>query len=129
MTGAAEVTIVSDGQSASPDLWSLLSAGALSRAAVAALGLGTVLTVANQAQAIFGADHLQILPLVLVYLTPFVVVTVSQLLGAQQAKREVIDKAGHYAHMDRPRELAEVATRFLAEEVGARSVSSDQRVP
>lgn len=88
MTGAAEATIVSDGQSASPDLWSLLNAGALGRAAVVALGLGTVLTVANQAQAIFGADPLQILPLVLVYLTPFVVVAVSQLLGAQQAKRD-----------------------------------------
>ena len=45
------------------------------------------------------------------------------------AKLEVIDKAGHYVHMDKPRELVDVATRFLAEEAGARSVSSDERVP
>ncbi len=31
------------------------------------------------------------------------------------AKVEVIDKSGHYVHMDTPQELVQVATRFLGE--------------
>ncbi len=72
-------------RSAAPDLWSLVSAGVLRRALVIALGLGSILTLANQAEAIFGVEPLQMLPMMLVYLTPFVVVTVSQLLGVQRA--------------------------------------------
>lgn len=32
------------------------------------------------------------------------------------AKLEVIDKSGHYVHMDKPQELVQVVTRFLGEE-------------
>ena len=32
------------------------------------------------------------------------------------AELEVIDKSGHYVHMDKPQELAQVVTRFLGEE-------------
>ena len=32
------------------------------------------------------------------------------------AKLEIIDKAGHYVHMDQPYELVQVVTRFLSEE-------------
>ncbi len=31
------------------------------------------------------------------------------------AKLEVIDKSGHYVHMDRPQELVQVVTKFLHE--------------
>ncbi len=31
------------------------------------------------------------------------------------AKLEVIDKSGHYVHMDKPQELVQVVTKFLDE--------------
>ncbi len=85
MTDTVHATIFARTRSATPGLWSLLNAEILRRAGVIALGLGSILTLANQAEAIFGAGKLQLLPLVLVYVTPFVVVTVSQLLGIQRA--------------------------------------------
>ena len=57
----------------------------LRRAFVIALLLGSVLTLSNQPGAIFGDDEVRVLPLVLVYLTPFVVITVSQVLGLRRA--------------------------------------------
>ncbi len=66
----------------------LITAQVLRRAAIIALVLGSVLTLANQFGAIFGDDHMQFLPLGLVYLTPFVVVTISQCLGMRQALTE-----------------------------------------
>ena len=38
------------------------------------------------------------------------------------AKLEIIDKSGHYVHMDKPHELAQVVTRFLGEEVRSQVV-------
>ncbi len=64
---------------------SLVSAVVVLRAGAAALILGSALTFINQFGAIFGEDSLQILPLLLVYLTPFVVATISQLLGIRKA--------------------------------------------
>ncbi len=32
------------------------------------------------------------------------------------AKLEIIEKSGHYVHMDTPRELVQVLTKFLGEE-------------
>ena len=93
MTDTLEATVFSETRSATPDLWSLLSAAVLRRALVIALGLGSILTLANQAEAIFGAEHLQMLPLTLVYLTPFVVVTVSQVLGVQRANLDAPEGA------------------------------------
>ena len=95
MTGTVEATIFSTARSDSPDLWSLLSAAILRRALVIALGLGSILTLANQAQAIFGAEALQMFPMMLVFLTPFVVITVSQLLGVQRAHRDSRGGARH----------------------------------
>ncbi len=85
MTDAVHATIFDETRSATPGLWSLLSAAILGRAMVIALGLGSVLTLANQADSIFGEAELQPLPLALVYATPFIVVTISQLLGVQRA--------------------------------------------
>jgi hypothetical protein len=69
----------------SPSFASLISKTILRRAFLIALFLGSALTLTNQSGAIFGRDAVQILPLVLVYLTPFVVITVSQVLGLRRA--------------------------------------------
>ena len=65
---------------------SLVDAAVLRRAAIVALVLGSILTLANQTDALFGDAPVQILPLLLVYLTPFVVVTISQVLGMRRAR-------------------------------------------
>lgn len=85
MTDTAQATVLAATRSAAPGLRSHLSAAVIRRAALVALLLGSILALANQADAIFGAGTLQLLPLGLVYVTPFVVVTVSQLLGIQRA--------------------------------------------
>lgn len=59
------------------------------RAAVVAVAIGSALTLINQAPALFGSATLERLPMVLVYLTPFVVVTISQILGIQQARAKL----------------------------------------
>ena len=59
----------------------------LARAAAVALILGSTLTLINQSDAIFGAAEIRWLPLTLVYLTPFLVVGVSQVLGIRAARR------------------------------------------
>lgn len=68
-----------------PKLASLISKDILRRAICTALALGSVLTLTNQSGAIFGNDNVQVLSLLLVYLTPFVVVIVSQVLGIRRA--------------------------------------------
>lgn len=70
---------------ASPKLASLISKDIMRRAFCTALALGSVLMLTNQSGAIFGNDKVQVLPLFLVYLTPFVVVIVSQVLGTLRA--------------------------------------------
>jgi purine-cytosine permease-like protein len=60
-------------------------AGIFRRAVVIALILGTALTLLNQSEAVFGQNAIQYLPLALVYLFPFIVVSVSQYLGIRQA--------------------------------------------
>ncbi len=72
-------------------LVSLITADVLRRAAIVAIVLGTVLTLANQSGAIFGDSPIQFLPLALVYLTPFIVVSLSQALGIRRA----VADAGH----------------------------------
>lgn len=59
----------------------------LVRAAIVALVLGSVLTFFNQAGAIVGDGEIQWLALALVYLTPFAVVSISQLLGVRAAQK------------------------------------------
>lgn len=59
----------------------------LVRAAIVALVLGSVLALFNQAGVIVGDAEIQWLPLALVYLTPFAVVSVSQVLGVRAAQK------------------------------------------
>jgi hypothetical protein len=73
---------------AAPSWNATLNAPILIRAAIVALFLGSVLTAINQPEALFGASSLELLPFALVYITPFVVVTISQVLGIRQAQRD-----------------------------------------
>lgn len=57
------------------------------RAGIIALVLGGVLTLVNQSGAVLGDVPFQILPTVLVFLTPFLVVSISQVLGIRAAYR------------------------------------------
>ena len=62
-----------------------IAAAVVRRAGIVAVVLGSILTLVNQFDALFGEVSVQILPLLLVYLTPFVVVTISQVLGIRRA--------------------------------------------
>ena len=79
---------MSDKNHTLPQIASLISRDVLSRAFIVALVLGSVLTLINQPNALFGGAEVQVLPLVLVYLTPFIVVAISQALGSHRAIRE-----------------------------------------
>jgi len=64
-----------------------LSRQVLGRAAVVAAIIGGVLTVLNQSDAVFGTAEIRRLPLILVFVTPFLVISASQILGARAACR------------------------------------------
>ncbi len=57
------------------------------RAAIVAIILGSTLVLINQSEALFGPSQLQLLPLSLAYITPFVVVSLSQIFGARAAQK------------------------------------------
>ena len=78
-----------------PNLASVINGDILRRAAIVALVVGSFLTLANQSAAIFGDEELEYLPLVLVYLTPLVVVTISQMLGIWRATMDARQSGGH----------------------------------
>ncbi len=65
-----------------------LTSAVILRAGVVALILGSTLTLINQFDAVFGTGKIDLIRLCLVYATPFIVVTISQLLGAQRAARD-----------------------------------------
>ncbi len=64
------------------------------RSAIVAVVFGSVLTLINQSGWVVGSDPLQILPFILVFVTPFVVVTISQVAAVRRA---FIDAARHGA--------------------------------
>ena len=66
----------------------MLSVPILARALAVALILGSILTAVNQPGIFSGASTFDVLPLALVYITPFAVVTLSQILGIRQALRD-----------------------------------------
>ena len=72
-----------------PNFLSLINASVLGRALMVSVGLGGILTLINQPGAIFRTDTIQILPLILVFVTPFVVVTISQVLGVHRATMDL----------------------------------------
>lgn len=63
----------------------VISGDVLRPAVLFALAIGSVLVLVNQSDAIFGNGEIERLQLVLVYVTPFVVVAISQMLGIRRA--------------------------------------------
>ena len=80
-----------------------LSSGLLRRSAILALIIGSALTLINQFNALFGSETIQVLPLVLVFATPFAVIAISQMAGIRQA---VIDFNGERVEKTRERFVA-----------------------
>ncbi len=77
-------------QAGTPGLLSIArSYGIVRRAAIVALVIGSALTLINQPQAVFGDAPLNLAPFILVFLTPFVVVVLSQVLGIRTLFSEV----------------------------------------
>lgn len=94
----------------------LVTGAVLRRSAIVALVLGSLLALANQFPALFGSADIQYLPLSLVYLTPFAVVTVSQVLGIRQAQLDA-------ARRDTPTPLTEpVLATLLSHGIPGRAV-------
>jgi len=89
MTTDENSLVMTTTQSLAPSPWPSQGRMILFRAAVVALGLGSVLALINQGAAIFGPEDLQVLPLALVFVTPFVVVTLSQILAIRRATKDV----------------------------------------
>lgn len=58
------------------------------RAVVVAMTLGSVLAAVNQWEGIFGINDIDYLSLTLVYCTPFIVVTISQIVAFRQANND-----------------------------------------
>ena len=59
---------------------------------IVAVVIGSLLTLINQTGWVVGRDPLQLLPLILVFLLPFAVVTIAQIAGVHRAH---IDSARH----------------------------------
>ena len=83
-------TGTSTGRSENRERWGLpesarSTSGVLRRSAILALIIGSALTWINQFDALFGSDTIQILPLLLAYLTPFAVIAISQLAAIRRA--------------------------------------------
>ena len=62
-----------------------LKVGVLRRSMILGLIIGSALTLINQFEALFGSETIQILPLALMYMTPFAVITISQITAIRQA--------------------------------------------
>ncbi len=78
-----------------PNLASVINGDILRRAVLVALVVGSFLTLANQFAAIFGTEEFEYLPLALVFMTPFVVVTISQMLGVRRATMDARQSGSH----------------------------------
>lgn len=61
---------------------------AIIRSVIAALVIGSLLTLINQRGALFGAGEIAVLPLILVFQTPFLVVLAAQVLAIRRAQAE-----------------------------------------
>ena len=63
----------------------LVNRATLLRSTVVAVVIGSILTLINQHGWVVGDEQLQLLPFILVFLTPFTVVTIAQVAGVRQA--------------------------------------------
>jgi len=74
----------------------IINGDILRRALIVALVIGSVLTLVNQSAAVFGDEELEYLPLALVFMTPLVVVAISQMLGVRRALMDVRQNGGRH---------------------------------
>jgi hypothetical protein len=73
-----------------PDLIPSPFAGVTKRAAIVAVVLGCALTGINQSEAAFGNQNVRYLPMALNFIIPFIVVTISQILGIRKALSDAL---------------------------------------
>lgn len=59
----------------------------IKRAAIMAIIIGSALSLSGQHTALFGPAEIKILPMILAFLTPFVIVIISQVLGIREARK------------------------------------------
>ena len=72
-------------------LWlQYLDVAVLKRALILALVIGSMLTLVNQSTALFSDAIFERLPLVLAFMTPFLVITISQLVATHQAVSDTV---------------------------------------
>ena len=87
------------------------------RSAIVAVVIGSVLTLINQSGWVFRSESLQLLPFILVLVTPFVVVTISQVAGTRRA---FIDAVRHRA----PARPEGFVTTTISHGIPARAVAT-----
>lgn len=85
-----------------------LNHAVLRRSALLALIIGSMLTYVNQSSAVFGASDFNKVQLLLAYLTPFVVILLSQVLAIRQAEiNKAQNKVLSVSRQFKTRELTE----------------------
>jgi amino acid transporter len=70
----------------------------LKRSVIAAAIIGSILTFVNQPLAIFGHESLVKFKLILAFVLPFIVISISQMLGKYQAKIDKVDSQSQFFH-------------------------------
>jgi hypothetical protein len=68
-----------------------LNAAVLKRSLLLSVIIGSILTLVTQSAALFSDTVLERLPLMLAFVTPFIVITISQLVATHQAVSDAID--------------------------------------
>ncbi len=63
-----------------------LTVDVLKRSLILSIIIGAILTLLNQPSAIFGQVELKLLPTIFMFITPFIVITLSQLVANEQAR-------------------------------------------
>lgn len=63
-----------------------LTFGVIKRSLILSMVIGSALTLFNQTSAIFGQDKIKFISIAFMFITPFIVITLSQLVAAEQAK-------------------------------------------
>ncbi|MEH6346407.1 MAG: hypothetical protein V7785_15040, partial [Bermanella sp.] len=63
----------------------------IKRSLILSMIIGSALTLLNQTSAIFGQGEFQLIPTVFMFITPFIVITLSQLVAAEQARIDCIN--------------------------------------
>jgi len=97
-----------------PDWFKFVNRGAFTRSVIIAILIGGVLTVSTQYEWLAGSDSLRILPFTLAFVTPFVVVLVSQVVASRRAFFDLKEDVGeHSARIDQEHFLSTVISHGI----------------